>query len=265
MVLRDRCIVVRTESTRTRPPLPEIVAHRGYAARHPENTLRAVDAALDVGVTHVEVDVLLSADGVPVLMHDATLQRTAGRPEEVATLTWQELAQIEVAERGRLGAAGAGANVPSLSQLVTLLDERRTANAFIEIKRAALARFGIDPVVERVLADLAPVRHRTIVISFSAQAVERARVLGAPRIGWVLERYDAEAEAAARRIAPEFLFCNYLKLPPAPKSPWQGPWDWVAYEITDAQLAMALVARGVRYVETMAVAELRAALDTSSP
>jgi glycerophosphoryl diester phosphodiesterase len=152
--------------------------------------------------------------------------------------------------------------VPSLSQLVSLLEEHRTANAFIEIKRAALARFGLETVVPRVLEDLAPVRDRTIVISFSRHAVACARALGAERIGWVLERYDAEAEAEARRLGPEFLFCNHLKLPAAPACPWSGSWNWVSYEITDPALAMALFARGVHYVETMAVAELRSALGT---
>jgi glycerophosphoryl diester phosphodiesterase len=245
---------------RTDPIVPEIVAHRGYAWRYPENTLLAVRAALDCGAAFVEVDVLLSADGVPVLIHDATLARTAGRDEEVAALPWSELQDIEVAERPRLGERGAGETVPSLKQLVALLGGRPAASAFIEIKRAALASFGVERVVRCILEDLAPVRDRAIVISFSADAVERARALGAPRVGWVLERYDEGARAIALRLAPDFLFCNYEKLPSAPTPLWAGRWSWVIYEVTDATLARALMARGVRYVETMAVGEMLAAL-----
>jgi len=251
---------VRTESTRTRPIIPEIVAHRGYASRFPENTLRAVRAAFEAGATHIEVDVLLSADGVPVLMHDATLARTAGRPGEVAALTWNDLARIEVAERSRLGEAGAGETVPSLSQLVRLLEAHPDTNAFIEIKRAALTRFGVEVVISRVLHELEPVQERAIVISFSGDAVRQARAHGARRIGWVLERYDDDALSEASRMAPEFLFCNYTKFPPSPQRPWVGPWDWVAYEVTDAAVALDLAARGVRFMETMAVAELMSAL-----
>lgn len=241
-------------------PRPVVVAHRGCAARHPENTIPALRAALDAGVRHLEVDVLMSADGVPVLMHDATLARTAGRPDEVASLTWAELATIEVAERARLGDAGAGVTVPSLGQLVELLREHPEATAFVELKRAALERFGRARVVERVLAELAPVAERTIVISFDRDAVALARARGARRIGWVLERYDDASLGLARDLAPEFLFCNHEKIAPGPGHPWRGPWAWVVYEITDAALARALAARGVAYVESMAPDALLTAL-----
>src|SRR5207244_2240185 len=56
-------------------PLPDLVAHRGYALRYPENTLVALDAAIRAGAKYVELDVQLSKDGFPVLMHDKTLAR----------------------------------------------------------------------------------------------------------------------------------------------------------------------------------------------
>jgi len=51
-----------------------LVAHRGWQRRYPENTLPAIKGALDAGARYIEVDVQLSADGVPVLFHDRTLQ-----------------------------------------------------------------------------------------------------------------------------------------------------------------------------------------------
>ena len=71
---------MRARSTPDQTNVPIIVAHRGYAARHPENTLAGVRAALAAGIDHVEVDVLVSSDGVPVLMHDATLAQLSYRP-----------------------------------------------------------------------------------------------------------------------------------------------------------------------------------------
>jgi len=58
--------------------LPELIAHRGYASRYPENTLPAIEAALKAGARHVEIDVQTSADHIPVLFHDATLERLCG-------------------------------------------------------------------------------------------------------------------------------------------------------------------------------------------
>ena len=68
--------------------LPEIIAHRGNAAEFPENTLQALASAVELGVKHVEFDVQLTADKVPVLLHDADLERVAGREGNVHDLTW---------------------------------------------------------------------------------------------------------------------------------------------------------------------------------
>ncbi|MGE5147834.1 MAG: glycerophosphodiester phosphodiesterase family protein, partial [Candidatus Eiseniibacteriota bacterium] len=57
-------------------PLPKLVGHRGAAALAPENTLAGFRAAAAAGVTAVEFDVRLSADGVPMVIHDATVERT---------------------------------------------------------------------------------------------------------------------------------------------------------------------------------------------
>lgn len=67
------------------------VAHRGDPYHHRENTLASVRSALRKGADAVEVDVRLTVDGVPVLLHDPTLERLWGRPEPVADLTFDEV------------------------------------------------------------------------------------------------------------------------------------------------------------------------------
>jgi len=57
-------------------PTPEIIAHRGFSARAPENTLAAMEAALETGVESVEFDLQAAACGTPVLFHDLMLGRT---------------------------------------------------------------------------------------------------------------------------------------------------------------------------------------------
>lgn len=74
---------------------PAIVAHRGASALAPENTLAAIRLALALGADAVECDVFLSADGVPVLMHDESLLRTTGVDAPVASLTAAELARLD--------------------------------------------------------------------------------------------------------------------------------------------------------------------------
>src|SRR5881394_1083936 len=64
--------------------LPKVIGHRGAAAYAPENTLASFREARRRGATWVEIDVKLTADGVPVVMHDASLKRTMGVDRLVA-------------------------------------------------------------------------------------------------------------------------------------------------------------------------------------
>ncbi len=74
----------------------EIIAHRGYSAIAPENTLSAFSEAMKNGAHSVEFDVQLSADGVPVVIHDRTLDRIASRPDKITDLTVKELKSIDI-------------------------------------------------------------------------------------------------------------------------------------------------------------------------
>lgn len=78
-----------------RGEMPLIVAHRGASAIAPENTIAAFRRAMEVGADGIEFDVRLAADGVPVVIHDRTLSRTAGRAEPVSETTSEELSLID--------------------------------------------------------------------------------------------------------------------------------------------------------------------------
>lgn len=76
-------------------PYPRWVAHRGAGRLAPENTLAAFRLGASYGYRAFECDVKLSADGVPFLLHDATLQRTTRGHGRAADLSWSELAQLD--------------------------------------------------------------------------------------------------------------------------------------------------------------------------
>ena len=235
---------------------PALVAHRGYAKRYPENTLVSIRAALDAGVGAVEFDVQLTADRVPVVLHDISLQRTAGVDREIFNLPLARAREIDVGEPQRFGAAFAGVTLPTLAEMVELLDAWPGATAFVELKRESLRRFGVATVVGRVLEDLRPVIKRAVVISFDREAVAMARDRGEAGIGWVIDGYDGTDRALAEAIAPEYLFCDRPLVPEPPEPLWPGPWRWVVYGIETVEAAIEMARRGVELVETMAVAEL---------
>jgi glycerophosphoryl diester phosphodiesterase len=75
---------------------PLIIAHRGASARAPENTLAAIKMAIDANADGVEFDVQLASDGIPVVIHDLTLDRTSSITGKVSDLTSSDLGNIEV-------------------------------------------------------------------------------------------------------------------------------------------------------------------------
>lgn len=78
-----------------------VVAHRGGHLESPENSLAAIDEAIRAGADMVELDVRMSKDGVLVLMHDKSLERTTGRREEVSALDWGELGTLFLLFEGK--------------------------------------------------------------------------------------------------------------------------------------------------------------------
>jgi len=104
--------------------IPLIIGHRGAAAVAPENTMAAFREAIAAGCDGIEFDVHLTRDGIPIIIHDNSLRRTAGLPARVADLTWAEIKQIDVGSwftRG--GKSFTNETVPSLEELLTLFEE----------------------------------------------------------------------------------------------------------------------------------------------
>ncbi len=118
---------------------PRVIAHRGSSAHAPENTLAAFQLALDVGADGVEFDVQLARDGVPVVIHDATLERTGLRPQRVAELTSKQLAKVDIGSwfnkkfPKRAKPQFAAETVPTLTRVLDLLSDTKGL-IYIELK-----------------------------------------------------------------------------------------------------------------------------------
>ncbi len=243
---------------------PPLVAHRGNALEFPENTLPAFASALQLGIRHVELDVQLSRDREPVVLHDATLQRTCGMPGMVWDHTAAELRNLSAAETSRFGATHAGARLPDLASTLELLRSWPDATLFVEIKTESIEHFGLQTTLDSVLAALNSQPGPWVIISFDFEIVAQARARSGLPVGWVLHRYDAASAAQAQSLEPDYLFCNWQKLP-SHEPLWTGPWRWCSYEVRDAGRARSLLAHGVELIETMAVRELRDALAGGAP
>ena len=80
-------------------PTPIAMAHRGGAIEHLENTMPAFEACVAMGYRYLETDVRVTADGVPIVFHDATLDRVTDRSGRVDQLPWEVLASARIGGR----------------------------------------------------------------------------------------------------------------------------------------------------------------------
>jgi glycerophosphoryl diester phosphodiesterase len=151
-----------------------VYAHRGGAALAPENTLVAFETGLAAGADGIEMDVRLSADGVAVLMHDPTLDRTTDGSGPVDARTAAELGALDAGHRferdGAFPFRGLGVGVPPLRGV---LDRHRGALLIIELKSsdARLARAVVDDI------HAAGAAGRATVSSFQKGALDAVRAI----------------------------------------------------------------------------------------
>jgi len=159
--------------------LPLILGHRGAPVFAPENTLAAFERALADGADGIEFDVRLARDNVPVVIHDATLQRTAGLDAPVASLTSSELSAIAVGSwfNQRFPARAVETYereiVPTLAQVFATIAPRSRL-LYVELKCKTIET---PALVERVVAEVRAhgLEGRVIIGSFTLAAVAEAK------------------------------------------------------------------------------------------
>ncbi len=139
-----------------------IVAHRGYAEIAPENTISAFEAALDVGAKACEFDVQISSDGVLVVIHDNTVDRTTEGSGKVKQLTYQYLSSLDAGSWK--DSKYKGEKIPTLFETLTFLHDNNMI-AILEIKTANIAEQVIKMLYETEMEE------STIIISFSKSTI----------------------------------------------------------------------------------------------
>jgi glycerophosphoryl diester phosphodiesterase len=151
---------------------PLIIGHRGASAAAPQNTLAAFRKAMELGADGVELDVQLSADGVPVVMHDLTVDKTTDGTGRVAD---KMLAELEALDAGsKFSSQFAGERIPTLSQVFDALGGKLLVN--VELKDFSPRGSGLEaPVVEVVRKHA--MEKRVLFSSFNPFTVRRVKHL----------------------------------------------------------------------------------------
>ena len=179
---------------------PRVFAHRGGCTIGPENTIAAFERGLAAGADGLELDVHLSSDGVVVVCHDATLDRTTDSSGRVDRLTAAELARVDAGCRfvdaaGRFPFRGCGVGVPML--------------------RDVLRRFRDVPIIVEMKVDHPEMGHAVAAEVLAASAIDRvcAASEGSRAIRAAREALPGLATSATRWDVRLALYRSWLRWP----------------------------------------------------
>ncbi|MEK7312683.1 MAG: glycerophosphodiester phosphodiesterase family protein [Chloroflexota bacterium] len=154
------------------PHTPAVIGHRGASAAAPENTLAAFDLAMALGADAVELDAKLSKDGVPVVMHDPTVDRTTDERGRVADLTLADLKKLDAGSWK--DAKYTGERVPTLAEVFEAVGSRLWIN--VELTNYTTRGDGLEAAVVALIQKV-NLQRRVILSSFDPFAIRNVRRL----------------------------------------------------------------------------------------
>ncbi len=183
-----------------------VIGHRGARGEAPENTLAAFRHAITAGVRHFELDVRLSWDERPVVIHDATVDRTTGEVGAVAELPASQLAAMDARQNtpGWLQPAG----IPTLEEVLVAGAEIESWQ--LEIKSDTPAR--IKTLITQMAELLTQLKlsDRVVLTSLDPSVTAMAqRVAPQLRRAYVAEHSDPEPVKTALDCGSALLVCNW--------------------------------------------------------
>ena len=189
-----------------------VIAHRGNSSAAPENTFTSFDSAIEAGVTLLECDVQMTADGHIVVIHDPTLDRTSDRTGDVRSLTLAEIKAADVSHPKNFGARFSPQRAATLGELLAYLKGR--ARVMLEIKKES-SRADSDEFERRIAAEIvksgfhvSPDMETDIaLLSFATPILERmAGILpDAPRGHLFYRDPEEQMFAAAEKVKASFV------------------------------------------------------------
>jgi glycerophosphoryl diester phosphodiesterase len=146
-----------------------VCGHRGYSLHYPENTLPAFEAAKTCGATTVEIDVVLTADCEPVVLHDLTVDRTTDGHGFAADLSLKRICSLDAGSR--FHPRFAGTRIPTLAEMLDWA-KREEMGLLLEVKEAERPDLAVDRVVS-LLAATGTI-DRAVLLSFDHVVLKRA-------------------------------------------------------------------------------------------
>jgi len=248
-------------------PENQLVAHRGYSQCFPENTLLAIQAALDEGAKYIEIDIQLSSDKQAVVFHDRNLQRLCRQQGAIHDYNLEALKDFSSYSPDRFKDKYRGEKIATLDEVVALFNHYPDVTLFVELKRISIDKFGSDVVFDAVEPCLEKIINQCVFISFSFDMLELIRQKTVLPIGAVLDEWNSAITTEHKRLArlnPEYFFCDINSLPKDGKLKFLDS-KIITYECVDAEEAISVLQRGVSFIETFDIKNMLQGLAKACP
>ena len=230
-----------------------VIAHRGVSGSYPENTLSAFQAAIDIRAEMVELDISTSKDGIPVTVHDRTVDRTTDFEGDVQSFSLEELKRMEVgawfSEQFR------GEEFPTLKNSLELMKDKIAVN--IEIKTEAVIDEIEGGVVDKALQVVKDLDMTSSVIfsSFDYRVMEQLNVLD-PKMAKALLYEASQSDELlpselVRKHKVDIFNCSYKQL----SEEWINDLQkhkipYFVYTVNEPELMRELIEKGVSGIFT---------------
>ncbi len=230
-----------------------VIAHRGASAYYPENTMAAFRGAVNIGADMIELDVLLSKDNIPVVFHDAMLDKKSNGKGLVSEYTVQELKELDAGSW--FDPKFRGEKIPTLEEVLIYTKDKIAVN--IEIKTEAVFE-EYENGVERKVIDLVrkyELTDKVIISSFDYRVIKRFDAL-APEIKTALlyERRQSHGRRPAELVedyqADAFNFSIREMADSWTQSLNDQKIPFFVYTINDPEVMKTVINRGAKGIFT---------------
>ena len=233
-----------------------LVGHRGQPLSYPENSLQGFRHVMQAGASYIETDVHITADGIPILSHDANLLKLTGKQIIIADHEYESISRISAGFPERFGNTFSESRIATLREFTALISDWPNVTCFIELKGSSLNYFGMR-AVDLTMEAIQGIEHQCVFISFEYDALQYAKENYDLPLGYVLPEWSKENYQKANKLSPDYLFVDADYCPTEKSDLWPGSWKWVVYTANTAKEVKHYAGLGIELIETDRYSELK--------
>lgn len=189
------------------------IAHRGDCENQIENTLQSIQTAIDNGIKYIEIDVQLTRDSLPILFHDNNLKRMFKIKNSICNVNFDVINQRPLRPSTNKKLHYANYYIPTLLQVVSLIQQYPNVTLYVEIKNINFAFFSYQHVYKTLLNCLQPILQQIVIIGFSYRFLRLVKKKSTLPIAYVLPSWKHYSEKMLANLQPNIIFSEIEIIP----------------------------------------------------